>query len=101
MRLVAVPADADAGVVFGAQHLRDCRRWSAECLDLFDDGTKPARNRIRLAQAALGVVVAEAEPCDAALAFELPELERLQGQGCDALDQLALKVGRDEIGGVA
>src|SRR5436305_12598847 len=97
MRLVAVPADADAGVVFGAQHLRDLRRRPAERLDLTDDRPQPFRNRIGVLQTSQAVIVAKPERRYPPLAFVLAELKRLQRQRRDAGDQVALGLRRDEF----
>src|SRR5579871_1499929 len=47
MRLVAMPADADADVVIGAKDLPHAsRRQPAESLDLLRDGPEPVRDRL-------------------------------------------------------
>jgi hypothetical protein len=45
-RFIAVPADPDSGVVFGAEHLRDLGCRPAERLDLPDDQAQPIRDRL-------------------------------------------------------
>src|SRR4051794_41622750 len=57
MRLVAMPADADACVVLRAKDLPDLGRRTAERLDLFDDRTQPLRDRLGLLQAPLGILL--------------------------------------------
>ena len=63
MRLVAVPADADPDIVFGAKDLvHTSRRQTAKCLDGAGDRCQPARNGIGFLNSALErVVVAETE----------------------------------------
>src|ERR1700759_3824409 len=99
MRFVPVPADADSGVVFGAENLLDARCRTAKCLDLSDQWIEPFRNRDGLLKPAQRIVVAKPERRDPALAFVLAELERLQRQCSDLRDQFPLDLGRDEIGG--
>ena len=81
MRLVAVPADADADVVFGAKDLPDpgCRgrRMSRPS----DDFRQPGRDRIGPLQLAQVIVVSEAERRDPPLAFKLAELKGLKRKG--------------------
>src|SRR3954451_15952804 len=101
MRLVAMPADPDAGVVLGAKYLPDFGRPTAERLDLFDDRSQPLRDRLGLLQPPQRVVVLKTERRHAPLALVLAELKRLQRQGCDARDQLLLRRGRNEFGRVA
>src|SRR5690242_18268156 len=102
MRLVAMPADADADVVIGAKDLPHAsRRQLAKSLDVLRDGPEPVRDRLARLQFLQGVVVAEAERFDAAMALEGAELERLQRQGRDACDQLLLCRSGDKFGRVA
>src|SRR3954464_6809134 len=101
MRFVAVPADPDAGVVFGTKNLGDFGAWAAESFDAFDQRRQPWRDRIGLLQAAQRVVIAEAERRHAPLALILAELKRLQRKRCDTLDQGLFGCWRNEFLGVA
>ena len=48
MRLVAMPSDADADIVFRAKDLANPGAGAAEGLDLSDDVRQPGRDRIGL-----------------------------------------------------
>src|SRR6516162_2051773 len=77
MRLVAMPADADADIVVRAEHLpHACLRQIAEAFDRPRDRLEPVRDRVALFKLLQRVVVAEAERLDPPVAFEHTELER-------------------------
>jgi hypothetical protein len=92
-----MPADADAGIVFGAEDLPDARRRTAERLDLFGDRSEPCRNRRGLFEPAQRIVVAKPERGDPALALILTELKRLQRQRRDMLNEFPLDFRRNEV----
>src|SRR3954462_6955692 len=96
MRLVAVPADSHADVIFSAENLRNLRPRSAVFLDLFDQRSEPRWNRISRLQALQRVIVAEPERRHAPLAFECAELKRLERQCRDVADEFALDHRRNE-----
>src|SRR3954451_10333110 len=76
MRLVAVPADPHADVVFGTKNLRDVCRRSAERFDHYDERTKPVRYWLGVLQPSQRIIVTEPERGHAALAFIGAKLER-------------------------
>src|SRR5258706_2857343 len=100
MRLVAMPADADPDIVFGAKHLPDPGRWPAKRLDLLADRIQPIRDRFGLLQSPQRVIIPDPERRPPPLAFILPKLKRLQRQGRGARNEILLGSWRDELGGV-
>src|SRR3954454_2508421 len=95
---VAVPADPDADVIFGAEYLADAAvRQAGPCFDLTREGPHPVRNRLRLGEPLQRIVIAIAERRDPAVALEGAELETLKRQCCDAADHLLFNRGVDEI----
>jgi hypothetical protein len=96
MWLVPVPTDSHADVIFGAEDLRNLRRWPAVSLDPFDQRKKQAGNRLGRLQALQRVIVAGPERGHSALAFEGTELKWLKRQRRDTADEFALKRRRDE-----
>jgi len=98
MRPVAMPADADADVILGAQHLPHAAvRKFAKSLHGAGGSLEPFRDRLARLKFLQRVVVAEAERFHAPVAFERTELERLQGQRRNARDQFLLIRCRDEL----
>jgi hypothetical protein len=75
---VAVPADADASVVLGAEDLGDPGLRTAKPFDVPDQRNEPWRDWIGLLQTSQRVVVAEPKRCDAPLVLILAELKGLQ-----------------------
>jgi hypothetical protein len=97
MYLVAMPADADPGVIFGAKHLRDRGLLAAERFDSRHDLLKPWRKRVGRLQFLEVIVIAIAEGGNATLALEWAELERLQRQGGDPTKEVLLDLGGQEV----
>src|SRR6266550_911859 len=100
VRFIAVPTDADAGIVFGTEDLGDFGSRAAEPFDTFNQRCDPWRDRIGLLQTTQRVVVAKAERRHSPLALILAELKRLQRKRCDAFDQIPFGRRRNEFGGV-
>jgi hypothetical protein len=90
LRLVAVPADSNADVVFRAEDLLDLGAWAAEPFDLSHYIEKPCRNRLGLREAPQRVVVAESKRSDPPFALILPELKGRQWQGGDLANKRLL-----------
>src|SRR5216684_1149718 len=71
MRLVAVPPDANADIVFGAKDLPDaCLRQFAEPFNGGDDRCQPARDRLGFLKLSQRIIIAETERRDPSFAFE-------------------------------
>ena len=88
MRLVAVPADADAGVVFGAEHLRTLpTARPAQASTCRATGRTQSGIGSASASRCADGVIAIAERRHPAVALEGAELEALQRQCCDAADK--------------
>src|SRR4051812_27228208 len=100
MRFIAVPTDANAGVVLGTKNLDDFGARAAESFDAFDQRRQPWRDRIGILQAAQRVVIAEAERRHAPLVLILAELKGLQWKRCDTSDQILFGRWRNEFLGV-
>src|ERR1700746_3546221 len=102
MPLVTVPADADADITVGAEHLAHAAlRQIAEAYALPPDVAEPIRNRIAVPQLLQRIVVAEAERLYAPVAFKRAELKRLQRQLRNARGQLLLGRFGDELAHMA
>src|SRR5437870_5945822 len=96
MRLVAMPANARALVIFGAQHLAD-RSGSGKGLDAGDERQEPEGEWRGSLQPVLGIIIAPPEGGDTALSFKGAELEGLQRQALDLPDKFLLLGGRYKI----
>ena len=101
MGLVAVPADADADVVFGAKNLPNSCRGAAERFDFLDRLCQPVWHRFGPLQQTQVIVVAEAERGDPPLTFELAELKGLERVGPDLRNEFLFDSRRNEVGSVA
>ena len=101
MGLVAVPADADADVVFGAKNLPNSCRGSAERFDFLDSLCQPVWHRFGPLQQTQVIVIAEAERSDPPLTFELAELKGLEREGPDLRNEFLFDGRRNEVGSVA
>src|SRR3954468_24219828 len=96
-----MPPDADTDIVLGAKDLTDSGAWAAESFDFLDYRAQPLGDWIGLLKPAHGVVVSKSERNNAAFAFVLAELERLQRQSCYVSDQSLLCCRRHELLGIS
>jgi hypothetical protein len=101
MRLVAVPSDADADRIFGAEYLTHQRSRAAELLDGFRERFEPRRYRLGRLHSAMRIVVAKAERLNPPLALVGAKLKRLKRQCGYLPDQLLFERRRDELLAVA
>src|SRR5688500_503062 len=93
-----MPADADAGSIFGAQHVFD--RSSIKAALAFGragDDEEPIGNRFGAFQAPAPVIIVKTERGDFPLSFVWPELKGLQRQSPDVVDQTPLVLGSNEV----
>src|SRR6185312_2879783 len=97
MPLVPMPADADAGRIFGAQHLRDPRWLAAKRFHARDEAGEPGWNRFASLQASQIIIIAKSERLHPPLPLERTKLEWRQWQRGDLRDQLLLDLARDEF----
>src|SRR5713101_399115 len=98
MRLVTMPSNSNTGIVFRAKSLFYLRSRAAIGFDFFDHRRQPFRDLLGLLKPSLGVVVFEAERCDAPLALKRAELKRQQGKSANPLDEIELHRARDDLG---
>src|SRR5947207_3278912 len=97
MRLVAMPANARALVIFGAQHLAD-RSGSGKGLDAGDERQEPEGKWRGSLQPMLGIIIAPPEGGDIALSFKGAELaERMAALGAIICQAIVHHYGRDEF----
>src|SRR5262245_44570378 len=97
MRLVLVPANSDAGFIFGKENLLDARGRATECFDPRDERRNPGGDLLGRAELSRRVVVPEAERRNPPLALVLTKLKRLKRQHRDVSDQRSFAGGRDEL----
>src|SRR5713226_3662653 len=98
MRLVTMPSYADPDVVFSAKNLFYLRSRAAIGFDFLDHRRQPFRDRLGFLKPPLGVIVFEAERCDAPLALKRAELKWHQGKRANPLDELELHRWCDDFG---